>query len=36
MRQARPFHAVQRIVSKIPKRGKKGSIIKDLRRRLTS
>ena len=28
------FHAVQRIVSKIPKRGKKGSVIKDLRRRL--
>ena len=28
------FHAVQRIVSKIPKRGEKGSVIKDLRRRL--
>ena len=29
------FHAVrQRIVSKIPKPGKKGSILKDLRRRL--
>ena len=26
------FHAVQRIVSKIPKHGKKGSVIKDLRR----
>ena len=29
------FHVVwQRIVSKIPKPGKKGSILKDLRRRL--
>ena len=28
------FHAVQRVVSKIPKRGSKGSVIKELRRRL--
>lgn len=28
------FHAVQRVVSKIPKRGSKGSEIKELRRRL--
>ena len=29
------FHATQRIVSKIPKKGKRGSPIKDVRRRLT-
>ena len=29
------FHATQRVVSKIPKKGKRGSPIKDVRRRLT-
>ena len=28
------FHAVQRVISKIPKRGEKGSVIRGLRRRL--